>query len=358
MNSIKSEDKVKGGVRQMRFLPLEEITEQMLLAHSIFSNNGKILLKKRTRLTPSYIKRLQHLKYTHLYVYESDEEQWDCTGLVSDKVRSQAMQILWDCLIRVIERKTLNAQQISFVVEDIIREVHQKEDGLFALIDLKTPDNYLYNHSLNVCILSILIGKELKLEWEDLKELAIGAFLHDLGKVYMKSSLKKIQTLSTSDTAQVKQHPKKGFEILRAVPGFTIKIANIAYQHHERENGSGYPLGLISRDIIPLSKIVAVADSFDAMISERIYRELVWTEQALRELEAESPAQYDREVVKALRRSVALYPVGSIVQLSDQQSAVVVEATKAKTIVEYLESRGSFQEIDADSPLKIEKRLA
>ena len=158
----------------MRFLPLEEITEQMFLAHSIFSNNGKSL-KKGTRLIPSYLRRLQDLKYTHLYVYESEEEEWDCTGLVRDKVRSQAMQILWECLIRVIERKTLNAQQISFVVEDVIREVLQKDDCFFALIDLKTPDNYLYNHSLNVCILSILMGKELKLEREDLKDLAIGA---------------------------------------------------------------------------------------------------------------------------------------------------------------------------------------
>lgn len=342
----------------MRYLPLEAITEQMLLAHSIFSNNGKILLKKRTNLTPSYIRRIQHLNYTHLYVYESSEEQWDCTGLVSDKVRSQAMQILWDCLIRVIERKALNSQQISFVIEDILRDVLQKEEGLFALIDLKTPDNYLYNHSLNVCILSILIGKELKLEGEALKELATGAFLHDLGKVYIKSSLKEIHTLSTKETAQVKQHTKKGFEILRAVPGFSMDIANIAYQHHERENGSGYPLGLIGKDITLFAKIVAAADSYDAMISERAYREPVWNDQALRELEAESPIQYNREVIKALQRSVAPYPVGSIVQLSDQQSAVVVEVTTVKTIVEYLQQRGSFQEISADSSLTIEKRLA
>ncbi len=342
----------------MRFLPIGEITEKMFLAHSIFSNNGKILLKKGTRLIPSYVSRLQELKYSHLYVYESEDEQWNCTGLISDRIRSQAMQILWDSLIRAIERKPLDPQQITFVVEDIIREIHHKDDCLFALIDLKTPDNYLYNHSLNVCILSILIAKELQLEWEDLKDLAIGAYLHDIGKVYMKSSLKQIQVLSSSDTALVKQYPKKGFEILRAVPGFSSKIATIAYQHQEREDGSGYPLGLISRDIILLSKIVAVTDSFDAMVSERGYKEPVWPDQALRELQELSPAKYDRQVVKALQRSVATYPVGSVVQLSDRQSAVIVDVTRTKTVVEYLSSRGNFQEIDKDSSLKIEKRLA
>jgi putative nucleotidyltransferase with HDIG domain len=236
--------------------------------------------------------------------------------------------------------------------------VLQRQDGLFDIIDIKTPDNYIYNHSINVCILSILMGRQLKLERDQLKELAIGAFLHDLGKVYLKSSLKKLEELSTQDIAQIKQHTKKGFDILRTTPGFTIKIANIAYQHHEREDGSGYPLGLIGEDIPLYSKIVALADSYDAMVSKRIYRESLWNDQVLIELEKETPRKYDPEVVSALRQSVAVYPIGSIVQLSDGQSAVVVEVSSSKTVLQYLEVSAGFSEVRADLETKIEKRLA
>ncbi|HBK69417.1 MAG TPA: hypothetical protein DEB05_02215 [Firmicutes bacterium] len=342
----------------MRYLPLEEINEEMFLAHAIFSNDGKILLNKGTRLTPSYVRRLRDMHYSYLYVYERKDEKWDCTGPISDNIRSEAMGVLWNSLISVIERRALNTQQITFVLEGILRDVLQRQDGLFDIIDIKTPDNYIYNHSINVCILSILMGRQLKLERDQLKELAIGAFLHDLGKVYLKSSLKKLEELSTQDIAQIKQHTKKGFDILRTTPGFTIKIANIAYQHHEREDGSGYPLGLIGEDIPLYSKIVALADSYDAMVSKRIYRESLWNDQVLIELEKETPRKYDPEVVSALRQSVAVYPIGSIVQLSDGQSAVVVEVSSSKTVLQYLEVSAGFSEVRADLETKIEKRLA
>ncbi|NLY90521.1 MAG: HD domain-containing protein [Firmicutes bacterium] len=341
----------------MRHLPLNEITGEMFLAHSVFGNDGRILLNKGTKLTPSYLKRLGKMGYTHLYVYEKIDEKWDCTGPLSDRIRAEAMHVLWQSLIRVVERKPLNEQQISFVVEGILKEVLQKEDCVFDIIDFKTADNYLYNHSLNVCILSILMGKHFNFTQEELKEIALGAFLHDLGKAYLRSAVKKIQALSLVETAQGKQHTKKGFDILRAITGFPAKVASIAYQHHEREDGSGYPLGLIAVDIPLYSKIVGTADSFDAMISHRPYRKVLWNDQALQELEAESPSKYNPAVVAALRRSVALYPVGSGVLLAGGEERVVVAASATRIILQKPGDPSDLLELPVDALSRIEKRI-
>lgn len=316
----------------MKHLPLNMITEEMFLANTLFGTDGRVLLKKGTRLTSAYLKRLQRMEYTHLYVYESPEEKWNCAGPLNDRIRVEAIRVLHESLIRVVERKPLNEALISFVVEGLLRDVLKQEDYVFDLIDIKTPDNYLYNHSINVAILSVLMGKQLNLDPEELKEIAMGAFLHDLGKAYIKAALKKIQALTVMDTVQIKQHAKRGLDILRATPGIPAKAANIAYQHHEREDGSGYPLGLIGVDIPLYSKIVGVADSFDAMVSARVYRECLWNDQALQELTEASPSKYDRKVVAALRRSVALYPVGSVVELTGGEQRVVV-ATNAKRMI-------------------------
>lgn len=295
--------------------------------------------------------------YTHLYVYETADEKWDCTGPLSDRIRAEAMHVLWQSLIRVVERKPLNEQQIYFVVEGILKETLQNEDCLFDIIDIKTADNYLYNHSLNVCVLSILMGKRFNFNRDELKEIALGAFLHDLGKAYIKSSVKKIQALSHADTVQIKQHTKRGFDILRAISGFPAKVAHIAYQHHEREDGSGYPLGLIGVDIPLYSKIVGTADSFDAMVSHRAYRECLWNDQALQELERESPFKYDPAVVAALRHSVALYPLGSVVRLVDGEERVVVAASATKVILQKPGKLTDLLELPGDDLSRIEKRI-
>ncbi|HHT06784.1 MAG TPA: HD domain-containing protein [Hydrogenispora sp.] len=339
----------------MKYLPLNEISEEMFLAHAVFGNDGRVLLNKGTRMTPAYLQRLERMEYTHLYVYESPDEEWDCTGPLSDKIRVEAIRVLRESLVRVVERKPLNEPLISFVIEGLLKDVLQQEERVFDIIDIETPDNYLFNHSLNVAVLSVLMGRQLRLDREELKEIALGAFLHDLGKAYIKAALKKLKALSAMDTVQIKQHAKRGFDILRT--SFSLKVANIAYQHHEREDGSGYPLGLIGVDIPISSKIVATADSFDAMVSNRAYREPLWNDRALKELTAESPAKYNPAVIRALRQSIALYPVGSVVELTDGEQRVVVAASATRVILQNPKQLSDLLELPVTEFSRITKRV-
>lgn len=339
----------------MKYLPLNTITEEMFLAHAVFGNDGRILLNKGTKLTPAYLHRLERMAYTHLYVYESPDEKWDCTGLLSDRIRVEAIRVLHESLIRVVERKPLNEPLISFVIEGLLKDVLQAEDRVFDIIDLKTPDNYFYNHSLNVAILSVLMGRQLKLDREELKELAMGAFLHDLGKAYIKTAMKRLQDLSAKDAAQIRQHTKRGFDILRT--GFSLKVANMAYQHHEREDGSGYPLGLIGVDIPLFSKIVATANAFEVMVSNPIDQKRLWNDQALQKITAATPAKFNPAVVRALRQSVALYPIGSVVELTGGEQRVVVAVSTAKMVLQHPKNLSDLLELPVTEFSRIAQRV-
>ncbi|NLM37007.1 MAG: HD domain-containing protein [Firmicutes bacterium] len=333
----------------MKFLPLKEISEDMFLAHAVIGNDGRVLLNKGTRLTSAYLHRLEKMEYTHLYVYESPAEDWNCTGLLSDRIRIEAIRVLRESLIRVVERKPLDEPLISFIIEGLLKDVLQQEDRVFDIIDIKTPDNYLYNHSLNVAVISVLMGRQLQLEQEELKEIALGAFLHDLGKAHIKTATKKIHALSVNDTVHIKQHTTRGFETLQA--SFSLTVANIANQHHEREDGSGYPLGLSGVDIPLSSKIVGVANAFETMVAD------LWNDQALERLTAESPAKYNPKVVRALRQVVAFYPVGSVVELTDGEQRVVVAVSTTKMMLQNPKQLSDLLELPVEEFSRIAKRV-
>ena len=141
------------------------------------------------------------------------------------------------------------------------------------MMEIKAHDDYTFSHSVNICIISTIMGKFLGLPYTRLKKLAVGALLHDLGKIYIeKRSSPKTATSHRKKPGAYTQHPRLGFDRLRIYPDLSILSAHVAYQHHEREDGSGYPRGLCSEEIHPFAKIVAVADSYDAMVSKRPYR--------------------------------------------------------------------------------------
>ncbi|NLY88131.1 MAG: hypothetical protein GX085_00690, partial [Firmicutes bacterium] len=133
-----------------------------------------------------------------------------------------------------------------------------------------------------------------------------------------------------------------------------------AYQHHEREDGSGYPRGLRDKEIHPFAKIVAVADSYDAMVSKRPYKKPVFNHIALAELKEKSPLKYDKKATTALTWAVAPYPIGSVVVLTNKEKAVVANVKRKKTIVQIIngKNKSDYIEITKDTEIQIEDRLA
>ncbi|NLW57064.1 MAG: HD-GYP domain-containing protein [Firmicutes bacterium] len=343
----------------MRFLPIDQIQEGMYLARNVLGNDGRILLVKGTKLTKSYLQKLKELNYRFLYIGETPED-FEFRGPVSDETYTKAICTVRDSMIRAAKYQSLDLPAVIEVADFMLDEV-MEEGVVYNIIELKNHSNYTYLHSVNVGVLSVLLGKALKLNRRQLKEMVTGALLHDIGKVYIENPiLEKVGRLSAPEYEKVKRHPQYGFDLLRGHPELSLLSAHVAYQHHERADGSGYPRGLTAEQIHYYAKIVMVADSYDAMTSGRHYREAMWSHSALAELQAAAPEKYDPKVVSVLSQVVALYPVGSVVLLNNMEVATVCDVTLKKIKLKLLtgKNKGQKLELSRNSRLKIERRLS
>jgi putative nucleotidyltransferase with HDIG domain len=163
---------------------------------------------------------------------------------------------------------------------------------------LEANDVYIRGHSERVTVLSIMLGKMIGLDSEDLKLIRYGAILHDLGKIGIDYTvLNKTEPLTSSEYDLIKQHPVIGANIISPI-GFPAPVNEIIIQHHEWYNGTGYPYGLASEHISPLARIVTIADAYDAMTSQRAYRQYLEPPTARQEVMNKAGTQFDPEYSK------------------------------------------------------------
>ncbi len=159
-----------------------------------------------------------------------------------------------------------------------------------------------------------------------MKLIGIGAMLHDVGKLQIPTNiLFKPGRLTDEEYEMMKQHARFGFDILRNLHSISLLVAHCAFQHHERLDGSGYPRGLVEKDIHPYAKIIAVADVFDAVTSDRVYRDKMLPSQGIELIQSGSGTMFDTSVVEAFKRSIVHYPNGTILLLSDGRRGVVAK---------------------------------
>lgn len=341
----------------MRYLPIKEIPEGILLARNLFGNDGRILLAKGVRLTGTYLQRLKEMNYSHLYVAKIMDDI-EFSGPVSDLTYAETIQVIREVFFDVAKHYYLCFALVLEIAEIIVDEIIGNNIP-FNIIDQKNDDNYIYLHSVNVCIISTIIGKVLGLDRSKLKDLSVGALLHDIGKVFIAPIMGKSKEFSDQLAQQISDHPQYGFNLLRAIPEINLLSAHVAYQHHEREDGSGNPRALEGEEIHLFAKITAVANTYDAMISEKRYRRNLWSNEAINEL-INNPTYYDHKVLSALPISVAPYPIGSMVFLNNQQKAVVVNVTAKETTIEVVSGNKKGEKINLlpNSLIKIERRLS
>jgi putative nucleotidyltransferase with HDIG domain len=200
-----------------------------------------------------------------------------------------------------------------------------------GLESLKTHNEYTFQHSVDVAITGILLGHRLGLVHEEMEHLALGCLVHDIGKTFLDTAiLDKPGKLTAAEMAEIERHPEMGFEIVRRLPLSSILPAHVAYQHHERQDGMGYPRGLVGANrvtrteqerlngkrMLLIAEIAAAADVHSALTSDRPYRTAMSGEKADQILGEMATRHLNREVVETLRRLSPLYPVGSWVEIT------------------------------------------
>jgi HD-GYP domain-containing protein (c-di-GMP phosphodiesterase class II) len=196
--------------------------------------------------------------------------------------------------------------------------------AVLNMANIYTTDGLLYHHSVNVALMSTAIGIAYGLTEKQLIDLGVGAMLHDVGKLEIPPDvLNKPGRLTPEEYEIIKNHAMRGYDILRVQDDISAVVAHVALEHHERVDGTGYPRGLTGREMHTFGKIAAVADVYEALTANRVYRQGHLPHNALEFLLGACGTHFDQEIVQLFLRSVAVYPIGMTVHLNTGEMGVV-----------------------------------
>lgn len=329
----------------MRLVSIENVKPGMKLARAIFRDqDGKILLRPQVVLKPSYIQKIKDLKYQFVYILESGDNEQEILDreFIKEDTLFQARGLLKKYFSLLKQNKSVDMAEVKNVIGDIVDQIIRNPNIVYNMLDIRSHDNYTYAHSVNVCVISVMVGVALNLNRRQLETLGIGALMHDIGKIQIDNKiLNKPTKLDSQESDLIRKHARNGYELLRKKANINFLASHIVFQHHEREDGSGYPRGLTGKRIHSLSKIVAVADTYDAMTSNRAYHKEITSLQALEEIKLESSYKFDPSVVEAFLQVVAPYPIGSILIFNSGDKAIVKSVSRAECMVEVIEGSNS-----------------
>ncbi|MGR8931149.1 MAG: HD-GYP domain-containing protein [Gammaproteobacteria bacterium] len=222
-----------------------------------------------------------------------------------------------------------SVETVKQAVSKTVTEVLENSDVMLLLTQLKNEDEYTAQHSMNVCVMSILLGRELKFSVKQLNDLGICGLLHDVGKMKVPLEvLNKPGNLNDRELAIMRQHTLHGRNVLMSARNLFPGAVDVAYSHHERIKGGGYPRGVDSAAISDFTKVVAVVDAYDAITSDRIYKKGISHLKALGLLINDMHQHFEASYVTQFINCIGFYPQGNLVELSSGEIALVVEQNK------------------------------
>lgn len=225
--------------------------------------------------------------------------------------------------------RTLDLNRAREVVDDCVDSILRNDDALLLLTRLKNKDEYTAEHSLNVCILSAAFGRRLGLLEEEIRTLGLCGLLHDIGKAKVPVELlQKPGPLTPTEHGIMQNHANWGREMLMALPRAGHAAVDVAYGHHERLDGKGYPRGLVDSQIPYFAKIVAIVDTYDAITSNRAYDRARSSREALEIIHRFRGVQFDPELAREFVLLVGIYPPGSIVEMTSGEVAIVIASNR------------------------------
>lgn len=323
----------------MRRISLESTQPGMTLAKTILGSTGHVLLKAGIEIKPQYLTYLKELGINYIYVNDSRMADVVVSDVISEEIRDEARSLVKKTMKSLespaAQKKGIIIQdkEIIITVSKIIDELLDNKDMMVQLVDIRACSDYLFAHSVNCSILATLVATKLKHNASNLKCLATGALLHDIGMISVPETiLNKHGDLTEDEYATIKNHPSYGYEIFKKTSLFNARSGAVVLQHHERYQGQGYPRGVSGDRITPLAQILGVVDVYDALTSDRPHRRAFLPHQAVEMLLSWGGEYFDTDVLNQFLSVVAAYPVGFHVFLSNGESGLVIANNPGLTL--------------------------
>jgi HD-GYP domain-containing protein (c-di-GMP phosphodiesterase class II) len=230
--------------------------------------------------------------------------------------------------------KDLDIPKLIEGVRAMVGSILRNPSAFLLLSQLKKTDTYSYHHALSTSVWCASFGRHLGLIRPDVELLALGGMLLDIGKVRLPPELLSKQGAISDDEWQaLRSHVDQGVLILRTTPGVADRVMQMVRHHHERYDGSGYPVGLRGRDVPIFGRIAAIADSYDAMTSVRGYRRAMPPHEAMSELYEQRGRLYQAELVEQFIQATGVYPTGSVVELTTGEVGIIIELNDMRRLL-------------------------
>lgn len=339
----------------MRIISVSKLKGDELLAKTIFDSENRVLLAAGCKIRTNYIPRMLELGICSVYVQDEISDDIVIEDFISEQTRQRSRKEVKKLLEGYIVSKKTDLSCVTACADNIIEDLLAKKEVSINVFDLRTKDEYTYAHSVNVCALAVATGINMGYNMLKIKELAVGAILHDLGKILVPQEvLNKPSKLTAEEFDIIKKHPKDGFDILKDEFNLSAISRNIILMHHEKCDGSGYPLNAHRDQIHELTKLVTICDVFDAMTADRPYRKGIKTKEVVEYINSLSKMHFEYDIAQSFIANIVLYPTGSGVILNDGRIGIVVNQNKSITsrpIVRIIKNENkedlkSFYEID------------
>jgi putative nucleotidyltransferase with HDIG domain len=335
------------------------------IAEDVLNNSGSLIITKNTIINETIRQRLISFKVNRIAVCERSKT-------INDVYNPKADIIAF----KVKYQKSVNS--IKSIINDLAagrgidnEKVHEISDSLYenmysniavteCLNKIKVVDEYTYSHCINVSLYSMLIGKWLELPESEIKLLMLAGILHDVGKSKIPIEiLNKKGPLTQEEFEVIKNHPLYGFEIIKDNTGINKKVKEAVLMHHEKENGTGYPFGIKSVSISGFAKIVSIADAFDALTSERVYKKRQTPFDTFGEFEriGIGEGHYDPIILLKFIHNISQYYVGSRVRMSTGKFGEIVYVPPHNISNPVVKVDGSYIDLSAQRGMKIIEML-
>lgn len=314
----------------MRKVFLPDLETGMKLARDVYLDDGRILLLAGFAIRPKYVQRLESYRIPFVYVEDTHESM---PVPNEERIYEEAHQAMHEVMDNVREGNALDVAVMKQTVHEIVDSLLFDDTIFMNTTGIRDIDNYTYLHSVDVCIYSLITGKHMGLPKEELYELGLGAILHDIGKCRIPLEiLNKPSRLTRDEYLEMMQHSQYGVDITHSTMNLSERIVHIIEQHHEKWDGSGYPAGLTGTKIERFARIVAVADVYDALTANRVYRKRYMPHEAAEYLMAQAEFQFDTDIIRSFLEKISIYRENMVVMLNTGEIARVLPARGVITL--------------------------
>lgn len=314
----------------MRKVAVENLQAGMIVARPIYTDAGIVLLNADTKLNESYIRKIAGNQLAFIYIEDDLSKGILSTEIISDETRIETKKLLNKSLTKFKDGHLKGNQKLIESIEHIIDDVLLNKQVMVSLHEMRNKDDYLQMHAINVCVVSCIMGKKLEFTEKQMKLLAMGALLHDVGKVQINFDCTRYRDDYVETEFELyKRHTKVGNDMILSMPDINSVVASVARQHHENYDGSGFPKGIQGEAINELSRIVAIANEYDNLLYNMPPGEELKHYEIIEIITAKAFSVFDPSLIRIFRSSISPYPIGSGVLLNDGRVGIVSKINEA-----------------------------